>query len=1276
VMATTKRLPSALRRCPRINVAVAVFCIAIVGAVWTVTLQRVAFERQQAIADAIRNNDNLAMALEEHTVRTLKGIDQTLQLIKSEYGRRGPRLSLRSMMEDGEIDKDLFNNIGVVDEYGNLIVGLVEFKPTALADREYFRAHQAHDTNAPFIGKPLLGRVTGKWAFQISRRINKADDSFGGIIYASVDPAYFSSFYQQADLGELGLVTLVGLDGITRARQVGQKATFGEDMRGSTLFAEQAKRRVGSFVSKGRLEGVPRFYSFRTLTQYPLIVAVGTSQAAALAAAHSREREYFLGAGLASLFTAIFAFSVIAAMSRHRKAAAALLQHEARFRATFDQASVGIAHTAIDGTLLQLNRSLCDILGLQEHELVGRNWLEFVLAPDRTLSSDCWDRLLVEKSDSPYSPEIEQRLVHPDGTVIWVHVACALVRNVSGSADYFVSVIRDVTARKEVDERYHATFSLAAVGIAHAAPDGSFIEVNAQFAEILGYTPAELKNMSVRDIVEPDDLALADGDRIKLATDGSDSAVREFRFTRKDGSKGWAVRGLSLVRDPAGEVKYFIAAIQDITARKNAETALQESEERFRLITETIDEVFWIAGVKTDATFYISPGYERVWRRSRESLLANPRSFLDPVHPDDKARVLENLKSKEAGQPHDHEYRIFWPDGSIRWIWDRGFPIKDAEGTVSRYVGIAEDITERKRVEAALYDTQEQFHQLAEHIPEAFWITDIQRDQVVYVSPAYEQIFGQRYSSLEDAMGAWYQAIHPADRERTIAEYRNQRGGNIDHEYRIVRPDGVTRWLRSRGFPVLDAGGVPYRMAGTIEDVTERRDMRERLLHQAQYDSLTQLPNRALCYDRLKQAINQAQRRNCVVGCLFIDLDRFKTVNDTLGHAFGDELLKQAGERLAQSIRSGDTVARLGGDEFAVILCEIAQGAHAGAIAQKIIDVLSKPFQLDGHEVFISASIGVTIYPGDGADADTLIKNADVAMYHAKEHGRNNYQFYAATMNEQALENLLFENGLRRALERNEFLLHFQPKLDIAGGKITGCEALLRWQSSTNGLVPPNQFIPLLEESGMIVPVGEWVINAACAQIREWKEAGVAPVPIAVNLSSKQFQHQDICNIVDQAMLEHDVDARYLEFEITESAAMQNAEAAIITLQNLKALGVRISIDGFGTGYSSLSYLKRFPVDALKLDRSFVDGLPDDPNDAAVSQAVIAMAHSLGLTVIAEGVETQAQRTFLARHDCDELQGFYFARPLPAGDFTRLLQQGSHGASPEDSVSVASAVTA
>lgn len=455
-------------------------------------------------------------------------------------------------------------------------------------------------------------------------------------------------------------------------------------------------------------------------------------------------------------------------------------------------------------------------------------------------------------------------------------------------------------------------------------------------------------------------------------------------------------------------------------------------------------------------------------------------------------------------------------------------------------------------------------------------------------------------------------------------------------------------------------GGERVGRVWSFDDVTESRQAEERLNRLANFDLLTNLPNRVLFRDRLGLAISRAPWHKRSVGVLLLDLDRFKVVNETLGQAMGDFLLKAVSERLSATVREGDTVARLGDDMFGLILDDLAQPADSFRVSQKILDTLGEPFELKGQEIFVSASIGIAISPNDGDEIDLLMKHADTAMYRAKEQGGNNYQLYAPAMNQHATKRLALENNLRHALERGEFLLHYQPKVDLTTGQIVGMEALVRWKSPEIGMVSPAEFIPLAEETGLIVPMGEWILRTACAQNKAWQQKGLPFVRMGVNLSVRQLQRQNLIGTVAHVLNETGLDPNYLELELTESIIMKSNESTMAELRELNLGGIEISIDDFGTGYSSLSYLKRLPIDTLKIDKSFVQEVTTDPDDAAIVAAIITMAHTLKLKVVAEAVETVEQLAFLRELKCDQMQGYLFSKPLPAEEITRLLLEGKH----------------
>jgi diguanylate cyclase (GGDEF)-like protein/PAS domain S-box-containing protein len=466
----------------------------------------------------------------------------------------------------------------------------------------------------------------------------------------------------------------------------------------------------------------------------------------------------------------------------------------------------------------------------------------------------------------------------------------------------------------------------------------------------------------------------------------------------------------------------------------------------------------------------------------------------------------------------------------------------------------------------------------------------------------------------------------------------------------------IGAYSRAAGYFGVEAANFVQSVSNTLAAAIERKHAEDRMARMAQFDALTDLPNRSMYLDRLGQTLVEAERDKRPVGILFVDIDRFKNVNDSFGHSAGDLLLVEIAARLQAAVRPGDTVGRLGGDEFAIALAHLAHAEDAGLVAQKIVNAVAEPYMVGTHEVYVSASIGIGLFPNDGMEPDTLLRNADIAMYRAKESGRNAYQFYLPAMNERALGRMRLESELRGAIDRDEFVLHYQPKVSLVTGQISGLEALLRWKPAGRAIVPPGDFVPLLEDTGLIVPIGEWVIAKVCAQVRLWQAEGLVPPPVAVNLSARQFRQEDLVASIAAIVDSSGIDPAFLELELTESSLMSNSEAAVQALRQIKALGVRLSLDDFGTGYSSLAYLKRFPLDALKIDREFIRDVGSDSDDGTIALAIINLAGSLRLKVIAEGVETEAQLDFLRAHGCDEMQGYYFSRPLPIDEISRMLR--------------------
>ena len=475
----------------------------------------------------------------------------------------------------------------------------------------------------------------------------------------------------------------------------------------------------------------------------------------------------------------------------------------------------------------------------------------------------------------------------------------------------------------------------------------------------------------------------------------------------------------------------------------------------------------------------------------------------------------------------------------------------------------------------------------------------------------------------------------------------------------LIRRDGLESPIEDSAAPFHDRAGRIVGVAIIFHDVSAARAMSREMTHSAQHDAITGLPNRLLFNERVTQSIASTLRRNRSLAVMFLDLDRFKYINDSLGHAVGDQLLRSVSKRLVSSVRASDTVSRQGGDEFVILLSEVAHPEDAAISAKKILLALAGPHSIAGTELHIDGSIGISLYPEDGESAETLIKNADTAMYHAKESGRNNFQFFKAKMNLKAVERQSLEASLRRALERNEFLLHYQSKVNLATGEITGVEALIRWQQPERGLVPPSQFVPVAEDCGLILPIGNWVLREACSQARAWQDAGLPTIPVAVNVSGAEFRGPALVEHVKAILSETGLEARYLQLELTEGVLMDHAESTATLLHELKSMGLQLAVDDFGTGYSSLSYLKRFPIDVLKIDQSFVNQISSDPDHSSIVNAIIDMGKNLKLRLVAEGIETDLQRNYLMAQGCLEGQGYLFSRPVPAAHFAQLLKSGA-----------------
>jgi diguanylate cyclase (GGDEF)-like protein/PAS domain S-box-containing protein len=801
-------------------------------------------------------------------------------------------------------------------------------------------------------------------------------------------------------------------------------------------------------------------------------------------------------------------------------------------------------------------------------------------------------------------------------------------------------------------------------GLAESAPDGvlildsagTLLFANRSAGTLFGYPVAALIGQPVAVLLPdapPRPTTVPEGGSERRPTVGRDSAGRPLELELVFGE---------LVRDGKSLSTIFARRLEG--ASRPEVLSLRQAEELFRraamMAADLVHEcdrasgqVTWFGDV--DRILGCAPG----------EFARTVEAWEKAIHPEDRGRVTAaSARHFQTGEPFFEEYRVQTHDGrTVHWHHS-GSLLPAGGGRGARSIGTIADISGRRQIEDALKVSERRYRALFERNLAGVYRSTLD-GRILDCNESFARIFG--YVSREEVLRqvAWDFYVKPEDREAAIAKLV-ERQSLTNYELCLRRKDGSLVWVLQNENLAEGPDGLLSVIEGTVIDISERKRAEEQVKHLAFHDPLTNLPNRLLFNDRLTLAVAQAHRHNQRLAVLFLDLDRFKTINDSLGHSVGDELLRQVAERIQEHVREGDTVARLGGDEFTLLVPGISAEEDAAKIARKICEAVHDPFWIDGRELFVTTSVGVSVYPSDGHDTETLVRNADSAMYRAKEQGRDNYQLYTPAMNAKAVERLSLESRLRQAIANDELELHFQPFIDLRTAELLGAEALVRWRHPELGLIPPMDFIPLAELSGLIVPIGEWVLRTACAEARKWHKKGFPHLTVSVNLSSRQFQQSDLVSQVSQALDESGLEADKLDLEITESNAMQNAEHSINTLWGLKRQGVRISMDDFGTGYSSLNYLKRFPIDRIKLDQSFVRDLPSDKDDAAIAMAVIAMGRSLELVVIAEGVETEEQLAFLKGQNCDQLQGFLLSRPLAADAFDRFLDDSLAPAAAQD----------
>jgi diguanylate cyclase (GGDEF)-like protein/PAS domain S-box-containing protein len=940
-------------------------------------------------------------------------------------------------------------------------------------------------------------------------------------------------------------------------------------------------------------------------------------------------------------------------------------EEEVRLHAKMlDVVGQAVIATDLQGKILYWNHAAENLYGWSVDEVMGRSILE--VTPSEEMLDRAEEIMSSLIAGGSWSGQFEMR--RKDGTTFPAMVTDTLLHDEQGNRVAIIGVSTDITEIKKTEElrrseeRFRSLVQNSSDVITIADADGIILYDSPAVERVLGYEPEERVGTNTFEYLGPSESEQVTRMLEELLTSPGTSLTGEMWWPHKEGSFRYLeVAPTNLLEDPA--VRGIVINWRDVTERKRAEEALRESEERYRSLVELSPDAILVHS--EDKLVYVNTaGAKLLGAALPDELIGKPA--LDLIHPDYReiARERVRLVLTRGKQAEPIEEKIVCLDGRVI----------DAEvsGSFILYQGkpavqnVIRDITERKEAEERLREAEERYRLVARATNEVIWDHDLTTNAHIW-DGAVEAMFG--YSAEDIGLDAawWEERIHPEDRERVLSntEAALRSGGETwTDEYRFRCADGSYVTVVDRAYLMRDAEDRSVRMLGSIMDVTERKRAEERLHHQAYHDLLTDLPNRQLFMDRLKQALRRTRRRagrKKKVAVLFMDLDNCKVVNDSLGHELGDRLLVAVGERLRGSLRPEDTLVRFGGDEFTVLVEDAEDPADAARVAERIMGVLREPFVLMGRELFVKPSIGIAL--GDArttksSSAEDLLRDADAAMYRAKGEGVG-YRVFEPAMYEQAQRRLRLENELRRAIGSGEFVVCYQPIVDLRSDEEAwGMEALVRWNHPERGLLDPEGFVPAAEESGLVVPMGEWVLKEACKQAKGWQERHprIPPLVMAVNLSARQLRRPDLASVVEGVLKESGLEASSLSLDITETVYIKGLEEGhTAALDELKRLGVRISIDDFGTGYSSLSYLKRLPADALKMDRSFVRGLGEDIEDTALVKMIVDLAHTFGMEVVAEGVESGAQARQLKEMGCDLAQGFHFAEALPAEAASEFL---------------------
>lgn len=805
------------------------------------------------------------------------------------------------------------------------------------------------------------------------------------------------------------------------------------------------------------------------------------------------------------------------------------------------------------------------------------------------------------------------------------------------------------------EARFRNLFEQSPISVQIFSPDGRTVEVNEAWKALWGISPDALNGYN---ILKDEQLAKKGViSYIRRGFSGESSEIPAVYYDPAEigiqGNARWVRAFIYPVKDEDGKIRQVVLTHLDITERMAAEREFRESEERYRIVTESAhDAIFTID--QNSIIVLTNPAAERLFGYALSELKGKPLTMLMPERLRDAHRtaVKRFVETGKRGLPWGSiELPGLHRDG-------REIPLEISYGDFQQagryfFIGVVRDISERKRAEGALLRTQALLRQAGRMANLGAWEIelsanlDLEASHLTWSDQVY-RIFGYEPGEVEVTSAFFFERVHRDDREKLGRALRQaivlKQPFSVEH--RIIRPDGEERVVAGYAEATYEEQGLPVRMVGAVQDITERKKAEDLIRYQTYHDLLTGLPNREQFMVKLGLEVAQAERNRSKLAVAHLDLDRFKVINDTLGHSVGDRLIVAVADRLRTLIRQSDTLARAGSDEFIILLADLRNPEDAARAVVDILNGMRHLFEIDNKMLYVTASIGISMFPEDSRNPEVLLSNADIAVSHTKETGRDNYQFFNPSINVRTLERLLLESNLRQTIERNQLVVYYQPQFDIRSGRIVCVEALVRWMHPDLGLLHPTQFLPVAEEIGFMPAIDEWVLRTACVQNKLWHESG-HDLCVTVNVSAQQFQRADLVDSVARTISHAGLSPRFLDIEVTEGTAMRDIDLAIPNLKGLHNLGVNLSIDDFGTGYSSLNYLKRFPVQTLKIDQSFIRGIATDTDDQAIVRAVIAMGHNLRLKILAEGVETNEQLEFLREHECDEMQGFLYSQPVP-----------------------------